>query len=54
MSNTTIDYVLINVFDTNKTKLQKISTNLKIVPADHELPYQACTRQQAIAAQGMV
>jgi len=38
-SKTTIDYVLINVFVTNKTKLHRISTNLKTVPADLELPY---------------
>jgi hypothetical protein len=53
-SNTTIDYVLINVIVTNPTKLHKISTNLKAVPADHEFQYQASTRQRAIAAQGMV
>jgi len=53
-SNTTIDYVLINVFVTNKTKLHRISINLKTVPVDHELPYQACARQRAIAALGMV
>jgi hypothetical protein len=53
-SNTTIDYVLINIIVINKTKLHKISTNLKAVPANHEFPYQACTRQQAIATQGMV
>jgi hypothetical protein len=53
-SNTTIDYVLINVIVTNKFKLHKISTNLKVVPADHEFPYRACTRQQAIAVQVMV
>jgi hypothetical protein len=35
---TTIDYVLINVSVTNKTKLHKISTNLKTISADHDLP----------------
>jgi hypothetical protein len=35
---TTIDYVLINVSVTNKTKLYRISTNLNTVFADHELP----------------
>jgi hypothetical protein len=54
-SNTTIDYVLINIIVINKTKLHKISTNLKaVVPVDHEFSYQACTHQQAIAAQGTV
>jgi hypothetical protein len=54
-SNTTIDYVLINVIVINKTKLHKISTNLKaVVFADHEFSYQVPTCQQAIAAQGTV
>jgi hypothetical protein len=38
-SNTTIDYVLINVIVINKTKLHKISRNLKAVPADHDFSY---------------
>jgi len=49
----TFEYQKINVFVIKK-KLHKISTHLKGVPADQEVPSQACTPRPAIAAQGMV